>query len=113
MHPALEPMKVKCLVDTGSTYLVIPQHIATALRLQVLQNKEATTADGKQHFAPYAGPVQVSFENRHCFVGALILGNEVLLGAVAMEDMDLVVNPKLFTLSANPESPDVPRGYVK
>jgi hypothetical protein len=26
-------------------------------------------------------------------VGALVVGNEVLLGAVPMEDMDLVVNP--------------------
>ena len=27
------------------------------------------------------------FENRNCFVGALVLGDEVLLGVVPMEDM--------------------------
>ena len=109
----LAPVGVKCLVDTGSTYLVIPQHIATQLELNVLETREATTADGGSHTVPYAGPVRVSFENRNCFVGALIMGDEVLLGAVPMEDMDLVVLPKMLKLSVNPDSPNIPRGHVK
>ncbi len=27
----LQPLRVRCLADTGSTYLVIPQHVATQL----------------------------------------------------------------------------------
>ena len=57
--------------------------------------------------------VRVNFDNRNCFVGALIMGDEVLLGAVPMEDMDLVVLPKLLKLSVNPESPNIARGHVK
>ena len=113
VHPDLKPLEVKCLVDTGSTYLVLPQHVATQLRLQVLQEKEATTADGSSHMVPYAGPVRITFENRECFVGALIMGDEVLLGAVPMEDMDLVVIPKLLKLAVNPDSPNMARGLVK
>jgi len=41
---------------------------------------------------PYGGPIKVIFEKRECFVGALILGDEVLLGSVPMEDMDFVGN---------------------
>ena len=109
----LQALETRCLVDTGSTYLVLPQHVATQLQLSVLETREATTADGSSHTVPYAGPVKVNFENRSCFVGAIIMGDEVLLGAVPMEDMDLIVLPKLLKLSVNPESPNIPRGHVK
>jgi clan AA aspartic protease len=92
----LKPITVKCLADAGSTYLVLPQHITTQLQLHALETREATTADGSSHTVPYAGPIRVSFDNRNCFVGALIRGDEVLLGAVPMEDMGLVVHPKLL-----------------
>ena len=62
---------------------------------------------------PYVGPIRIAFENRNCFVGALVLGDEVLLGAVPMEDMDLVVQPKLLKLSVNPDSPNILRGHAK
>lgn len=29
---------------------------------------------------PYVGPLKVTFENRICFVGALVMGDEILLG---------------------------------
>ena len=109
----LQPIETKCLVDTGSTYLCIPQHIATQLQIQVLETREATLADGSSRPVPYGGPVKISFENRGCFVGTLIMGDEVLLGAVPMEDMDLIVQPKLLKLTVNPESPNMPRGHVK
>lgn len=113
VKPKLKSLDVRCLADSGSTYLVIPQHIAAQLQLRIIETREATTADGGSHTVPYAGPVQVTFENRNCFAGALIMGDEVLLGAVPMEDMDLVVIPKLLNLSVNSESPNIPRGYVK
>ena len=106
-------LEVRCLVDSGLTYLCIPSHIAHQLGLEPLETREATLADGNSQSVPYVGPIQVTFENRNCFVGAVVLGTEVLLGAVPMEDMDLVIHPKLFKLSVNPESPNVARGYVK
>lgn len=109
----LKSITTKCLVDTGSTYLVIPEHLALQLQLAKLETREATTADGSSHSVPYVGPLKVSFDNRSCFVGAIVMGNEVLLGAVPMEDMDLVVQPKLLKLSVNPESPNIARGLVK
>ena len=109
----LQSIVVKCLADSVSTYLVLPPHIATQLQLQPLETREATTADGSSHTVPYAGPIKISFQNRNCFVGALIMGDEVLLGAVPMEDMDLIVHPKLLKLTVNPESPNIARGHVK
>jgi hypothetical protein len=62
---------------------------------------------------PYVGPVKIEFENRLCFTGATVLGDQCLLGAIPMEDMDLVIHPKLFRLSVNPASPNVASGLAK
>lgn len=48
-----------------------------------------------------------------CFVGALVIGDEVLLGAVPMGDMDLVISPSQRTVTVNPESPNIPHARVK
>jgi len=42
------------------------------------------------------------------FAGALVMGNQVLLGAIPMEDMDLIIVPKTRALDVNPNSPNVP-----
>jgi len=107
------PVSTICMVDSGSTYLRITQHVANQLGLTELHKKEAQLADGSSKLMPYVGPVKVEFENRACFAGAMVLGDECLLGAIPMEDMDLVVIPKLFKLSVNPESPNIARGKVK
>lgn len=57
---------------------------------------------------PSVGPIQVRFDKRACFVGALVMGGEVVLGAVPMESMDLVVSPLTRTVTVNPASPDAP-----
>ena len=62
---------------------------------------------------PYGGPIKVSFGKRFCYVGALVLGDEVLLGAVPMEDMDLVVNPSRREVTVDPASPNIPHARVK
>jgi len=113
VKPDLKSLEVKCLVDSGSTYLCIPQHLATQLEIKILETREATLADGSSQSVPYAGPVKISFDNRSCFVGTLIMGDEVLLGAVPMEDMDLIIQPKLLKLTVNPDSPNIPRGHMK
>ena len=109
----IKPIEVVSLVDTGATYLCIPQHVANQLELNELQKREVTLADGSSHLVPYVGPIKVEFENRLCFVGAMVLGDQCLLGAIPMEDMDLVVHPKYFKLSVNPSSPNVASGLAK
>ena len=62
---------------------------------------------------PYVGPIEVRFDNRGCFVGALVLGEEALLGAVPLEDMDLVISPSTRTVTVNPQSPNFATSIVK
>jgi clan AA aspartic protease len=110
---SLRPIRSRALVDSGAITLCIPQHVALQLRLAELEKREVTTAEGKARVVPYVGPVQVHFENRNCFTGALVMGDSILLGAVPMEDMDLVINPRLQQVTVNPMSPNIPTAVVK
>jgi len=98
----IDPIAIECLVDTGSLHLCMPEHIALQLRLEELYQREVTTADGKRHLVPYMGPVVIRFENRACFTGALVFGDEVLLGAVPMEDMDILISPSKASSDREP-----------
>ena len=108
-----EAITVKSLVDTGALHLCVPEHIAIQLELEELYKREVTTTDGKKHLVPYMGPIALKFKNRGCFTGALVLGDEVLLGAVPMEDMDVMVSPAKQKLIVNPESPNVAMSIAK
>ena len=112
-QPELRPLEVNALVDTGALHLCIPEHVAIQLRLDRLYEREVTTADGSKRLCPYVGPLEVRFGDRACFTGALVLGDEVLLGAVPMEDMDLVISPAVRTVTVNPASPNIPSSTVK
>ena len=105
--PDLEGVQVIALVDTGAVHLCIPEHVRIQLKLEAIDDKEVTLADGSKRLVPYVGPIEIKFKNRTGFAGALVLGQQVLLGAIPMEDMDLVVIPRTRTVDVNPESPNI------
>ena len=106
-HPDLPAVEVEAPVDTGATFLCVPAAIAEALRLEIYDHKEATIADGSRRRLPYMGPLEVHFKNRVALGGALVMGERVLLGAIPMEDMDLIIRPRDRQVDANPASPEV------
>ena len=106
-------MAVRAMVDSGALLLCLPQHVAIPLQLEELEQREILLADGSRQLVSYVGPVEVRFENRRCFVGALVLGDEVLLGAISMEDMDVLIDPARQKLVVNPASPNIPMSPVK
>ena len=93
--------------------LCIPEHVANQLNLTTESVREVSVADGRSMNVPYVGPIKVTFEKRFCYVGALVLGDEVLLGAVPMEDMDLIISPARQELTVNPDNPNIPHARVK
>jgi len=104
-YPELAPVSVEALADTGAVHTCIPEHITIQLRLEKYDVKEATIADGSKRLLPYVGPLEMRFKNRVGLGGALVIGDQVLLGAISMEDMDLVVSPKDRTIDVNPANP--------
>src|SRR6266481_3116880 len=106
----LQPIEIEAMADTGALFLCIPEEIRLRLQLEPTSHKQVITADGRQTLCPYVGPIRVQFENRECYVGAVVLGDDVLLGAVPMEDMDLVVVPSARKVAANPQHPNFAGG---
>jgi clan AA aspartic protease len=112
-RPDLAPVDTEALADSGSVHLCIPEHVRIQLELEEISKKEATLADDSRKLVPYVGPIEIRFKNRVGFAGALVMGNQVLLGAIPMEDMDLVVIPGTRTLDVNPASPNIGTSIVK
>jgi hypothetical protein len=102
-------LQADALADSATLHVCIPQHICERLRLDQLGEREVLLADGAKHVVPYVGPLEIRFKNRAGFVGAVVMGNRVLVGAIAMEDMDLVILPLTRELEINPRSPQLAR----
>jgi clan AA aspartic protease len=111
--PLLAEVEVRALADTGAVHLCIPEHVQIQLELTPIDHKEVTLADGSRRLVPYVGPIEVRFKNRVGFAGALVMGDQVLIGAIPMEDMDLVISPRTRTIDVNPESPNVASSIAK
>jgi hypothetical protein len=85
----LKPVEADAMADTGALFLCISNEVRLQFQLEPTSHKDVETADGKRTLCPYVGPIRVRFENRECYVGAVVIGEEVLLGMVPMDDMDL------------------------
>ena len=94
-------------------HLCLPKHLVIQLGLEELEKREVILADGSRQSVAYVGPVKLTFENRSCYIGALVLGDEILLGAIPMEDLDLVLQPALRKIIVNPENPNMAVSLVK
>ena len=113
VRPELAAIEVKALADTGAMHLCLPEHVAIQLELAEREKREVTLADGSKRLLPYVGPVEVRFGNRRCYVGAMVLGDEVLLGTIPTEDMDLVVRPMTREVLVNPATPNIASSLAK
>jgi clan AA aspartic protease len=105
--PGIAPIEVDALADTGAIHLCIPEHIAIQLQLEEYDRRAVTLADGRHRIVSYVGPLAIAVANRRGLAGAMVLGDQVLLGAIPMEDMDLVVNPRTQPVVPNPQNPNI------
>jgi len=111
----IKRIRVSALVDTGAYMLVINEHIKQQLDLPVIEEQTVQLADDTVRRVEIVGPVEVRFENRSTTVRAVVFpgDSEPLLGAIPIEGMDVVVDPKQQRLIVNPKSPNIPMTYVK
>lgn len=101
-RPDQAPMSVEALADTGSMHLCIPLTVQQELGLAEFDQRTVTLADGSSRQVPYVGPVEIRFKDRVCLTGAIVFGDQVLFGAIPMEDMDLIIIPSSRTFDVNP-----------
>jgi clan AA aspartic protease len=104
---AIKTLSVKALVDTGAITLTINDEIAKQLDLEVKDQVDVELADGTRGKNALVGPVDIRFDNRITSCLALVLpgATEVLLGAIPMEGMDVIIDPKLERLTVHPDRP--------
>lgn len=100
-------MWVNALVDTGSYMLAINENIQEQLQLPVVEKRKAQLANG--HIVEYdvVAPVEIRFKNRQTTCRAMVLpgDSEPLLGAIPLEDMDVLIHPQRQELIVNPDHP--------
>lgn len=100
---------VTMLVDTGCYMLAINEHIKEMLNLPVIEKRRGQLADGSIGEYDVVGPVEVHFKNRKTSCLAMVLpgDSEPLLGAIPLEDMDVLIHPKRQELMVHPDHPDI------
>jgi len=104
----LEEIDARALVDTGAIDLCLPKLVVLQLKLKTIEQRMVTYADGRKELVDYVGPVRVEVFGRNAFTGAMVMGDQVLLGAIPMESMDVLVDPRRQILIPNPDHPNIP-----
>lgn len=111
----IKRMHVNMLVDTGSVYMCINETVQQQLQLSVMEKRKGQLANGTIVEYDVVGPIEVRFKNRRCNVDAMVIpgDNELLLGDIPLEDMDVLIDPVRRELIVNPEHPYVAQMKLK
>jgi clan AA aspartic protease len=91
----LHQTTVTAMVDTGAGTLIINEEVRQKLALEVKGLRRTELADGTKQVYQVTEPVEIHWKGRETACPALVLpvANDILLGAIPLEDMDLIVNP--------------------
>jgi clan AA aspartic protease len=85
---------VHAVVDTGADTLVITEELCEKLGLDTRPGGTVTLAGGGKEQYKRSEPVQITWRDRDCNCDAYVLpGGDILMGAIPLEDLDLMVNP--------------------
>ncbi len=103
----IKRMKVTALVDTGAYMLCINETVQEQLDLPLLEMRKGVNANGEVREYRVVGPIELKFKNRRTLCHAMVLSgdNEILLGAIPLEDMDVIIHPLRQELIVNPDHP--------
>lgn len=82
-------LQIDAVLDFNTLHLCIPQRVCDRLQLEKITEKEATLADGTKNLVPYAGPIEIRFASSVAFAGALVMGDQVVLGTMPMQALEL------------------------
>ncbi|MBI4603441.1 MAG: retroviral-like aspartic protease family protein [Planctomycetes bacterium] len=97
--------RLRGLVDTGASELVLPAAVVSALGLPELRQVTVRYADNRRAARTKVGDVEVKLLDRSEVLSAIVEPDrtEAIVGAIVLEALDLVVNPK--ELKIEPRDP--------
>jgi len=96
----IRQVTVHAMVDTGAGTLIINESVRQKLGLEVAGERPVSLADNTAKRCIFTEPVEIHWQNRYTTLRPIVLpdAEEVLLGAIPLEDMDLIVHPLQGTL---------------
>ena len=86
-------VNLKALVDTGATFLALPEDIVEGLGLPIHSEAEAETATGRERVKLALAVIQVEDMTAASYVIVRPKGTTPLIGVVALEQMGFRVDP--------------------
>lgn len=104
----IKRIHLNMLADSGAFMMAINENIQKVLQLPFVEKRKAVMADGTIAEYDTVGPIMVKFKNRTATCNAFVLNGdaEPLLGAIPMEEMDVLIHPQRQELVVNPEHPE-------
>ena len=96
----IREIRINAVVDTGAVTLTISEAVQKKLGLEIRATTEATMANKARVICKIAEPVEIHWKGRSCVCQPWVIpgADEVLLGAIPLEDMDLMVDPRNLEL---------------
>jgi clan AA aspartic protease len=100
----LRRVTTRALVDSGAYDLIINKEVQEQLQLPVIAKRSVKLADETIKEVDLVGPVELRFEDRVTILTALVLPEteEVLLGAIPLEALDVIIDPLRERLLTSP-----------
>jgi clan AA aspartic protease len=84
--------ETEALIDTGAVRSAIPAAVAERLGLFRLRKTDAKYADGRVEEVDMTEAVTVEIVGRETEMNPMILGEQILLGVLVLEGLDLMVD---------------------
>ena len=101
------------LIDTGAVSSVVPANIMSQLGLQSDGQRVAQYTDGRNEVVQLTEPITFIIFGRESAEGAMVLGDEVIIGQTILEVLDLLVDCNRRQVIPNPVHPDQPIVKIK
>lgn len=104
----IKRLHINMMVDSGAYMMAINETIQAQLELPLIERRKVQVADSRVVEYDVVGPIHVRFANRKATCNAFVLpgDSEPLLGAIPMEEMDVIIHPQRQELIVNPAHPN-------
>jgi predicted aspartyl protease len=103
---ASDAVELPAKVDTGATLLVLPESVVQELKLRPIRRQTVKYANEETADREVMGVVELEVCGRKGWFETIVEPRKTyaLLGAVVMETLDLIVEPRAMQVFQNPRS---------
>jgi len=110
-----KPIELRVKVDSGATMLVIPGWVQERFSFPIIRKQLVKYADERRGQLNVAAGLEIEVCSRKGVFEAIVEPKKEygLLGAVVMEVLDLILEPRELKLYPNPRSPEMPMAEIE